>query len=67
MISVPLRRRRGRNNRGGAKLWTNPWISGWTNPIFDACFGASFLEMRDSRGKQIDIEAVNLTCEKTKN
>jgi len=24
-------------------------------------------EIRDSRGKQIDIEAVNLTCEKTKN
>jgi hypothetical protein len=54
-------------NPGSAKLCANPWISGWTNPVFIACLSASFVDIRDSRGKQIEIEAVKRKCEKTKN
>jgi hypothetical protein len=67
MLSVPLGRRRGPSNPGGAKLWqTLGFQAGQT--LYLALVSVRHLfEIRDSRGKQIDIETVNRTCEKTKN
>jgi hypothetical protein len=61
MLNVPLGRRRGQRNPGGAKLRPSPWISGWTNPILSLVSARLLVDIGDSRGKQIDIEVVNST------